>query len=437
MQESVDRLVGLSLGGDSKEWTQARSLLVDVRIKAKQKEAEALAGQGNFDEAYRKFMDAGTDVGILNAAKIMDSKGKVDVAIDTYQHLVRQYPRSEHVPFSLYRIASNYEKFFDLSRAIEFYDRLATSFPKDERAPDSINNAALLRIGLHQYREAARAYERYAQSYPNESDAEVQQFLAGKYFVKAEDYTEGVRAFREYLQRYNRSHGDRHMEAYLTLINGLEKLGRGKDALEMERRAPAVMASLKELPTFTALGTNLYAQIMFKEMQRLMSTFQEVKLTGSMKALEIALDRKNQLKEQIESKMKEMIRISDLEWSTAAVYNVGLTYHSFADALRDAIPPGLSPEDEEIYRTTLEDEFIFPFEDRALEYYKRNLEIESTQKLWNKWIELTYVQLNRLRPDMYPGRKKEQFMFDVGEQQFTSPPIQSIPAASASALRGS
>ncbi len=335
---------------------------------------------------------------------------------------------------ALFRIASNYEKFFELPQAIKYYELLARNYPDSKHAQDSIINAAFLRIGLHQYREAARMYERYVAAYPKSADAEPLLFLAAQNYLKAKDYAEAVRTYRRYLKQYFKVNGDRSMEAHVRMIECLEALGRQREARDLERKTANLVKSLEGVDTFTHLGLSFYGEIMFKDMQRTMDEFQRAKLKGDSRALARILDRKLKLINTLEQKMVAILKIGDVEWYSAAVYTVGLAYHTFADDLRDAIPSELNEEDRELYMQTLEEEFIYPFEDKALLYYTKNLELESAKHVWNKWIELTYEKLHLLRPDLYPARKKERIL-SVGEaQEVVSPPILEAPLSDAGAF---
>ncbi len=371
---------------------------------------------------------------LFNAAQLLEEMGQVDRAIEDYKRLTEQYPTSEHVEESLFRIASNYEKFFDLPKAIKYYELLARNYPGSKHAKDSIINAAFLRIGLHQYQEAARMYERYVDAYRASPDAEPLLFLAAQNYLKAKDYPEAVRTYRRYLKQFFKVNGDRSMEAHIRIIECLEALGRRSEARDLERKTTNIVKSLEGVDSFTHLGLSFYGQIMFKDMQRTMDEFQRAKFTGNSRAMARTLDYKLQVINTLEQKMVAILKIGDVEWYSAAVYTVGLAYHTFADDLREAVPSELSEDDRLLYMQTLEEEFIFPFEDKALLYYTKNLELESAKQVWNKWIELTYEKLHILRPDLYPARKKEQVL-PVGEaQEITAPPIVELPLAGAGAL---
>ncbi len=434
MMVAIDRLAGMELGNDFRAWEQVREAFGPLKIAAHRKIAEELAASGDRAAAVPEFEQIGEDVDLFNAAQLLEEMGKVDRAIEDYKRLTELYPTSEHVEEALFRIASNYEKFFDLPQAIKYYELLARNYPDSAHAKDSIINAAFLRIGLHQYQEAARLYERYVAAYPKSPEAEPLLFLAGQNYLKAKNYPEAIRTFRRYLKQFFKVNGDRTMEAHIRIIESLEALGRRAEARDLERKTPNIVKSLEGVDTFTHLGLSFYGQIMFKDMQRTMDEFQRAKFVGNSRAMARTLDKKLELINTLEQKMVAILKIGDVEWYSAALYTVGLAYHTFADDLRDAVPSELSEEDRELYMQTLEEEFIYPFEDKAVLYYSKNLDLESAKQVWNKWIELTYEKLNLLRPDLYPARKKEQTKAVQEAQQTIAPPILELPMAGAGAL---
>lgn len=417
---AVETLKG-PFGPDTRAWNQTYSKLLDIQEKARPKAAFCI--KDNPEEQIKRFCGLGTDFGYINCARLQEKLGRVDDALKTYQTLIQTFGnKSQFLEESLFRVATNYEKFLDLPKAIESYDRLVATFPRSEKSPICLYNMAFLYLGLKEFRKSARAYENYAINYSNQDDAEFAHFTAAKILLRIEDWNEVIRVFRDYIRRYQppKTHADRMVEAHVRILEALEKLGKTKEALEWEKRIPAVVASLREMPTFSPYGINLYAGVMFREVPRMVDIFNAIEFKGNQIQQQKALERKSQLVSQIDTKVKEVVRLGDPEFATASFYYLGFSYHKFGDALSDSVPDDLDEESREIYEEMI-GEYVEKLEDQALNWYKKNLELEETQNLWNDWIEKTYIQLNQLNPSEYPARKKERFDTILGEQPIQAP----------------
>lgn len=416
------------LGPDARAWNQVLSTLLDIQTKARPIEA---ACDCNIEAKIQKFLALNTDFGYINAARLQEKLGRVDDALKSYQTLIQSFPKTEFLEEALFRMASNYEKFLDLPKAIENYERIVTLFPRSEKAPICAYNVAFLYQGLKEPRKSARAYEAYATNYSNQDDAESAYFTAGETYVRMEDWNEVIRVSREYIRRYQppRVNADRMIAAHVRIIDAFDKLGKPKDALEWEKKLPAVVAGLRESPTLTAYGTGLYAKVVFREMPRLLERMNAIKFGTDANKIAAQLDEKVKLLgNQIEGKMQEVVKLGNLDYATAAFYIVGLGYQTFAEDLREAAPEGLDDEGMELFMTMI-DEFAIPLEEKALAMYLKNIEVEEKQGVWNEWLEKTYTQLNLLQPADYPARKKERIDVSFGEQPFMAPPFQELPRA--------
>lgn len=423
---AVDGFKGKTLGPDSRGWNQVLSKLLDIQTKARPLEA---ACDCNIEAKIQKFLALNTDFGYINAARLQEKLGRVDDALKSYQILISQFPKSEYLEDALFRTASNYEKFLDLQKAIDSYERIVVAFPRSEKASICAYNVAFLYQGLKELRKSARAYESYASNYSDQEDAEFAYFTAGGIYIRMEDWNEVIRVSKEYIRRYSttRVHADRMISAHVRIIEAFDKLSKPKDSMEWEKKVPVVVSALRESPTYTPYGTGLYAKIVFRDMPRMLDALNSIKFGSKPEQISKQLDRKIELVKQLDAKMQEVVRLGNVDYATAAFFTAGLGYQTFADDLRNAVPEGLDDEGMELFQQMI-DEYAGPLEDKALELYRRNLDIEEKQGIWNEWIEKTYAQLYILMPSDYPARKKEKIDFSLGEQSFAVPTITSIPA---------
>jgi hypothetical protein len=109
------------------------------------------------------------------------------------------------------------------------------------------------------------------------------------------------------------------------------------------------------------------------------------------------------------------------EWSTAALYQIGHTYESFATALRNAPPPSnLSDADKEAYQQQI-DAFVVPIEEKSLEAYESGWKKAVELGIFNSWTAKMREALGRLNSELYPPQK------EIGFEIRSSAPAQLPP----------
>lgn len=112
-------------------------------------------------------------------------------------------------------------------------------------------------------------------------------------------------------------------------------------------------------------------------------------------------------KDAVESAIKALEKAAAYgyaEVTTAATYELGAVYQSFAKALMDSErPPKLSAEELEQYNLLLEEQAL-PFEDKAIESHEKNLK-RVGQGLWDPAIAGSVTALGVLSPAKYGKRE--------------------------------
>ena len=89
-------------------------------------------------------------------------------------------------------------------------------------------------------------------------------------------------------------------------------------------------------------------------------------------------------------------------WTVAAATRVGLLYHRFRDKLFNVpMPPGLTPDEEDMYRFLLDDK-AFPLEEKAIEAYRRALQLAKDNLVYNDWGARAAKMLASINPETFP-----------------------------------
>jgi hypothetical protein len=138
------------------------------------------------------------------------------------------------------------------------------------------------------------------------------------------------------------------------------------------------------------------------EGERVLDKFDKVQIQGSVKELTARLKQKTALLKDAATVFLDVVSLGVAEWTTAALYQVGHTYETFAKALRDAPPPtGLSDADKDAYTAQIE-EFVVPIEEKSLDAYENGWKKAVELGIYNQWTAKMRESLGRLNAELYP-----------------------------------
>jgi hypothetical protein len=140
-----------------------------------------------------------------------------------------------------------------------------------------------------------------------------------------------------------------------------------------------------------------------------LAKFQDVKIEGDVKQLKSRLKTKSELLKKAAETFLSTAEIGAAEWTTAALYQIGVTYESFSKALLSSPPPAnLSADEKELYQQSI-DEFVVPIEERSLEAYESGWNKAIELGIFNSWTAKMREALGRLNSELYPPLKEQGF----------------------------
>jgi hypothetical protein len=141
----------------------------------------------------------------------------------------------------------------------------------------------------------------------------------------------------------------------------------------------------------------------------ILKKFQDVKIEGDVKQLKSRLKTKSELLKKAAETFLSTAEIGAAEWTTAALYQIGVTYESFSKALLNSPPPAnLSADEKELYQQSI-DEFVVPIEERSLEAYESGWHKAIELGIFNSWTAKMREALGRLNSELYPPLKEQGF----------------------------
>ncbi|MCB9524994.1 MAG: tetratricopeptide repeat protein [Myxococcales bacterium] len=397
------------------------------------KSAEKLFADEKFDEAAAEYVrllkeNPGTkfaDAALNNAAVAYEKTRRFESATRMYQRLVDEHPKSPYAENALFRVAVNAERFYDFDRAIENHLKLVGSFEGSSHRADSLYQAALLQERLQRYGDAARNYERYASLFPERSDTAETFYRAGGVYEKLGDTRNQLRIYSQFIGKYGSD-----PEQSGRVIEALAKTAEVERLARDLRKAKRTWQTIIDEYNRRGLGPDAFerkyaAEAAFRLVELDFDDYRAIKLKGSLRNQGQAIKALQRQLPLLKNRYADVTKYKSFDWTLAAFYRVGQLYQLFAGALYEApIPGGFNAEEEDLYRTQLED-IAIPLEDEAVKNYELAFEKAREFKVVNEWTKKILQALNKYKPADYPLFKEERRMKSL--QQFTPPQLLSAP----------
>ena len=145
---------------------------------------EALLGLASQEAARRNFHDAAkyyqvfvdrfpgdpqADSTLYNASVAFFRASLVAEGIQASLRLVKNYPKSRHQPNGLANLASAYSDTLNFAEAARYNLQFAINYPADPRAADALFNAGIIQRSYGNHVDAAAIFTRFGRSYPKDS----------------------------------------------------------------------------------------------------------------------------------------------------------------------------------------------------------------------------------------------------------------------------
>ncbi len=283
-------------------------------------------------------------------------------------------------------------------------DRNYPHYQKFEHGKDAAYNAVLLREATGEHDKAVTNGNRFLASYGSATEADEVVFQMGKAHQNAGRTKEAIELYKRYVAKTR--HADHKAQGYVLLALAQLKSGDEKGADDSLKAAVALGKRKGELGPD---GKYAAARARYMEGERVLDKFDKIQIQGDVKQLSKRLKEKAELLKSASQIFLDTVSLGVAEWTTAALYQIGHTYESFAKALRDApAPAGLPDADKEVYQTQI-DEFVVPIEERSLDAYENGWKKAVELGIYNQWTAKMREALGRLNAELYPPFKETGF----------------------------
>lgn len=426
--------------GSSEEQATVAAEAKTYQLGAKFKKAEQLMAAANYDAAAAKFIelvDADpqhkfADKALNNAAVAFEKTRRFESATNTYERLYREHPESDLAQTALYRVGVNSERFFDFDRAVTSLLSLVDKYPAFPERSDALYRAASIQEDTQQYRPAAANFERYAELFPNKPDTADTFYRSARNYQKLKDTRNELRIYDTFTKRYGNDpkNAKKVIEGLARTADVFVEQGNEKSARGAFERVVSEFDARGLQPNTVEAAHPAKARFMLVEYD--FKKYEAMKLQGSLVNQGKTIQEMQKQLAALKSKYGEVTAYKSVDWTLASFYRIGHLYQVFAQALYAApVPPGMSEEEEEVYRTQLEDVAV-PIEDEAVKNFQFAYEKAREFRVTNEWTKRILQSLNKYKPSEYPLFKEERRMRsseDLSPARLLEPPPPPPPPA--------
>jgi tetratricopeptide (TPR) repeat protein len=390
---------------------EQQSRLNNLIVGAVFKQGEFFANKGEHGKAAEAYLRAAKEFpkeqraaqAAVNAE--VEARRAADLATlsAAAKILIDNHRGREEAAEGVWIAATTYQEVGLFSEAANYHAVITDSWPKSPHHKDAAYNAVLLRTTVGEHDKAIDSGQKFKKYYPRDESADEVTFLMGKAHEKADKKAEAAALYDSY-SRSARSVGSQ-IEALVRLATVKANDERTSSAA-LER---AIQLYKARKNTVDDRGKYYAAKARYMQGETILKKFQDVKIEGDVKQLKGRLKSKAELLKKAAETFLSTAEIGAAEWTTAALYQIGVTYESFSKALLNSPPPAsLSAEEKELYQQSI-DEFVVPIEERSLEAYESGWHKAIELGIFNSWTAKMRDALGRLNSELYPPLKEQGF----------------------------
>ncbi len=399
-------------------------------------QARELADKKDYDGAHAKYDKilarfkteepelAG--VALYNKALIYELQQQDKTAIETYERVVKEFPKSKVAPEAKFNVGLLYEAMTNFREAADAFLDMA-KFRDNADAAQALINAGTILVALNQYKDAAAAYDKFIGVANNlkgddektkrlkglVADAEMEK---GHVFDKmgAEGAKQAAAAYAAVVTRYP-ARPDLHVEALSRKVETLRLADALKNRKDVVRAADDAGKAYDKPDGRKGNAGVWAAQAMFYKTEYLFDDFDVLSLrtVKNMKGLIPTLQKKAEALKKAET---DYFKVFDLAaagggrgWAAAAMFRVGLLYYNFKEDLFKApVPPEVErfPDLADQYKLAIEQKAV-PIEEQSLAALGNAIKIAHNLGVYNKWSKLAGDYAAKVSPDAYPTVEKD------------------------------
>ena len=307
-------------------------------------------------------------------------------------------------------------------------------FPGHALQPEVTKKIAYVYKEDGQLAQAAQEYERIEREFPDDDVRREALLIAADLHEQAGNGDSALEVYRRYVEYF--SHPvEPNLETRSKVADALKKKNDRDDYMAELRQIVAIEAGAADERTPRTRSIAGKAALVLAEQS--FDQFAAVKL---VRPFEANLSKKKELMKTAMQQFSQLLEYEVGEVSAAGTYYLAEIYARFSEDLKGSErPEELSALEREEYELAIEEQ-AFPFEEKAIEMHKSNLELIALG-VYNDWIDKSLQKLARLVPARYDKQEEESpvivsldgYTFAIDRPE---PPAPQVPQGAAATSAG-
>lgn len=404
-QSTADLLAAGLPQADSTGRSEAQQLLLQSHLELgdypqAEQVAVRLLAQTDLPEQERQRGRELRALSVYRQAEAAEQDEDWEQAIHHYQRIHELEPDTENAPGGLYNALSLAAEQEQWPRAIALMERFQQQYPEHQYRPDVERQITRAYMATGQTDQAARQYELLADSEQDSGAQQAALWKAAELYEEQEDTERAINAYRRYAHSYPDPY-PQNIEAMNKLIGLYQSTGETDNQRFWQRRILQTDRNRSDddkTERTALLAANAALDLGKAHLERFESTPLSLPLDQS-------LARKTEHMQNAIRQFATAASYGFAEIGSEARHRIGAIYETLASDLLDSDrPPELSSDELVQYDILLEDR-AFPFEDRAIEFYERNL-VRAQEEGFTDWMAQSRVRLETLFPVRYARKPK-------------------------------
>ena len=351
--------------------------------------------------------DKSRDALIENLAAAIYKQGEQANALADYRAAAEHFLRvGRMAPTSKIRMNAEYDaaaalmQLKDWKMAAAVLVGFRDLFPGHALQPEVTKKIAYVYRENGQLALAAEEYERIEKESQDDEVRREALLIAAELHEKAGNQARMLMMYRRYVDYFPHP-VEPNLETRNKIAEALKKINDRENYLFELKQIVAIDASAGgERTPRTRFFAGKAALVLA---ERTFDQFAGVKLVVPFEA---NLRKKKELMKTATQEFSKLLEYEVGEVTAASTFYLAEIYANFSKALLESEhPEGLAPAEMEQYVLAIEEQ-AYPFEDKAIEMHKKNLEL-MTVGIYNEWIDKSLQKLAKFIPARY-GKPEEE-----------------------------
>ncbi len=382
-----------------------------------------------FQEDFPKSKYA--DEATYSAMVIYDQADELDNAIAMSQRFQKNYPTAKLAVDNDWRLAQFHERIADFERAAALYDRFFETHAKDKRAVDALYNAGVYYQGLGRTQTAIARYLTYLDKYRQRGDAADVYWRVCQLHEGRKAWSPAAKCYDGFRARFKKASPAKVFESRYRYALALTALKQNRGATKEFQRLVRDYRGLKDDDRSKASSMQAVAHAAFELLEPDFRAFMRMKVTLRPQTLRRKLAKAEALACDTKCKTRgryvSLLAYGSGEYGICALTRIGQIYGNMATSIREAPVPNLTPDQEEIYRTELDNRAMVP-EQKGIEALEAALGKAHELGIYNRCTDTAQRDLKAINPDRFPDLQKRAVL---GAEGFITAGLRSDTSADA------